>query len=157
MASKKNYWLMKSEPECFSIDTLKACPKSTDMWDGVRNYQARNLMRDEMKQGDEVFFYHSNAGKETGIAGLAKIASKPYPDPTQFDPKSQYYDPKSSEENPRWILVDVKYVKKFKHTITLEQLKNNPKLKDMKVVQRGQRLSVQPVEEKEWKEVMAML
>lgn len=153
----KNYWLMKSEPDCFSIDDLKACPNSTDMWDGIRNYQARNMMRDDMQKGDQVFFYHSNAGKETGIVGIAKIASKEaYPDPTQFDPKSQYFDEKSTPENPRWVLVDVKYVKKLKSPITLEALKTNPKLKDMKVVQRGQRLSIQPVLESEWDEVLAM-
>lgn len=152
-----NYWLMKSEPDCFSIDDLKNCPDSTDKWDGVRNYQARNMMRDEMKKGDQVLFYHSNA-KPPHIAGLATIASKEaYPDPTQFDPKSEYFDAKSSKESPRWWLVDVKYKKKFKHTIPLDQVKSNSKLKDMKLVQKGSRLSIQPVSKKEWDEVLAMV
>ena len=151
-----NYWLMKSEPDCFSIDDLKNCPKSTDMWDGVRNYQARNMMRDEMKKGDEVLFYHSNA-KPPHVAGIAVIASKEaYPDPTQFDPKSQYFDEKSTAENPRWWLVDVKYKKKFKNPIGLDEVKSNPKLKEMKLVQKGSRLSIQPVTKKEWDEIMAM-
>ncbi|MCH2228300.1 MAG: EVE domain-containing protein [Candidatus Caenarcaniphilales bacterium] len=149
------YWLMKSEPNAFSIDDLKALPKQTDMWDGVRNYQARNIMRDEMQQGDKVFFYHSNA-TPPGIVGVAEIASeKAYPDPTQFDEKSKYYDPKSDPEKPRWYLVDVKFVQDLP-MISLEQLKANPKLADMKVVQKGARLSVQPVSEQEWNEVLSM-
>ncbi len=155
MPSKKNYWLMKSEPECFSIDHLKACPKQTDKWDGVRNYQARNFMRDDMKVGDLVFFYHSNA-KPAGVVGICEIASKPYPDPTQFDPKSQYYDETSSHDNPRWILVDVKFKKKLKRLVSIQEVKANPKLKEMKLVQKGQRLSIQPVLEKEWDEIIKM-
>ena len=150
-----NYWLMKSEPDCFSIDTLKK--EGTTIWDGVRNYQARNIMRDGMKQGDQVLFYHSNA-KPPHIAGLAVIASKePIPDPTQFDPKSEYFDGKSNKDNPRWMTVKVKFKKKFKEIIPLEQVKSNPKLKDMMLVQRGSRLSVQPVKAKEWEEILAML
>ncbi|MDA1021555.1 MAG: EVE domain-containing protein [Cyanobacteria bacterium] len=150
-----NYWLMKSEPDCFSIDTLQK--EGTTVWDGVRNYQARNIMRDEMKHGDQVLFYHSNA-KPPHIAGLAEIASKePVADPTQFDPKSEYFDEKSSKDNPRWMTVKVKFKKKFKEIIPLEQVKTNPKLKDMMLVQRGSRLSVQPVKAKEWDEILAMV
>ncbi len=151
------YWLMKSEPDCFSIDDLVKSPSKTSIWDGVRNYQARNLMRDEMKQGDQVLFYHSNA-KPPHIAGLAEIASdKPIPDPTQFDPKSQYYDEKSSAENPRWMTVKVKFKSKLKNILTLEQVKSNPKLKNMMLVQRGSRLSVQPVTKAQWDEIMKMV
>jgi len=151
------YWLMKSEPDCFSIDDLAKRPKQTSMWDGVRNYQARNMMRDEMKEGDKVFFYHSNA-KPPHIAGIAEVASKEaYPDPTQFDPKEDHYDPKSSPDNPRWYLVDVKLVKKFPHPLNLDQIKNNHKLKSMALVQTGSRLSVQPVTKQEWDEVLAMV
>ncbi len=150
-----NYWLMKSEPNAFSIDDLKALPNQTDMWDGVRNYQARNIMRDQMQKGDKVFFYHSNA-TPPGIVGIAEIASdKAYPDPTQFDEKSKYFDPKSDPDKPRWFLVDVKFVEDLP-MISLEQLKVNPKLSEMKVVQKGARLSVQPVTESEWNEVIAM-
>lgn len=149
------YWLMKSEPDCFSIDDLKK--EKVTIWDGVRNYQARNIMRDEMKKGDQVFFYHSNA-KPPHIIGLAEIDSKePIPDPTQFDPKSEYFDEKSSKENPRWMTVKVKFKKKFKDILALDQIRSNPKLKDMKLVQKGARLSVQPVSKKEWDEVMAMI
>ena len=149
------YWLMKSEPDAFSIDDLKALPNQTDMWDGVRNYQARNIMRDEMQQGDQVFFYHSNA-KPPGIVAIAEIASeKSYPDPTQFLPESKYYDPKSDPEKPRWFLVDVKFVQDL-NFVSLDELKANPKLKDMKVTQKGARLSVQPVSEAEWHEVLKM-
>jgi predicted RNA-binding protein with PUA-like domain len=149
------YWLMKSEPDCFSIDDLKK--ENVTVWDGVRNYQARNLMRDEMKKGDQVFFYHSNH-KPPHIAGLAEIDSKePIADPTQFDPKSEYFDEKSSPENPRWMTVKVKFKKKFKEIIPLDRVRTNPKLKDMKLVQKGARLSVQPVEKKEWDEIMSMI
>ena len=103
-----NYWLMKSEPDAFGIDDLRSRPRKTEPWDGVRNYQARNFMRDDMKKGDLIFFYHSNC-KVPGIVGIAEVASAPYPDPTQFDPDSKYFDPKSDPDDPRWILVDVKY------------------------------------------------
>lgn len=143
-----NYWLMKSEPNVFSIDDLKNAPRKTEPWDGIRNYQARNFMRDDMKKGDVVLFYHSNCA-EPGIVGLAEIASKAaYPDPTQFDKKSKYHDPKSDPENPRWLLVDVKYRRKLKKPVTLKAIKEHKVLKDMKVAQRGMRLSIQPVEKK---------
>lgn len=152
----KNYWLMKSEPNAFSIDDLAKCPKQTDKWDGVRNYQARNFMRDAMKVGDKVFFYHSNA-KPPCIVGICEIASEPYPDPTQFDDRSKYFDPKSDSDNPRWILVDVKFLKKLKRPVAINEIRANKKLKDMKLVQKGQRLSIQPVSKNEWDEVLEMV
>jgi predicted RNA-binding protein with PUA-like domain len=146
-----NYWLMKSEPDTFSIDDLKR--KKREAWDGVRNYQARNFMRDEMRVGDGVFFYHSSCA-EPGIAGLAEVVSDAYPDPSQFDPKSKYFDPGSSRDNPRWMLVDVKFVKKLKRVITLDELKNQKPLADMRLLRKGNRLSVMPVEAKEWRYIL---
>lgn len=143
-----NYWLMKSEPDVFSIDTLKKLKKSG--WDGVRNYQARNFMRDDMKLGDLVLFYHSSCDVP-GIAGLAKISKTSHPDPTQFDPKSDYYDPKATKENPRWFMVEVEFVEKFDSIITLTTLKETKGLENMPVVQKGSRLSINPVTEKEFK------
>ena len=148
-----NYWLMKSEPDTFSIDDLKR--KKREAWDGVRNYQARNFMRDGMRVGDGVFFYHSNCA-EPGIAGLAEVASDAYPDPSQFDPKSKYFDPGSSRDNPRWMLVDVKFVRKLKRTVTLDELKNHPKLVEMALLRKGNRLSVMPVEAKDWKYILEL-
>lgn len=140
------YWLIKSEPDVFSIDALSKAPGKKTPWDGVRNYQARNFMRDDMKQGDPVLYYHSNCD-EPAVVGLAHIASaKAYPDATQFDSRSKYYDPKSSPENPRWLLVDIGYSKHFIQPVTLRAIKEHPKLSEMKVAQRGMRLSVQPVE-----------
>jgi predicted RNA-binding protein with PUA-like domain len=154
--AKTRYWLMKSEPDVFSLDDLKNCPKQTEPWNGVRNYQARNFMRDEMKKGDRVLFYHSNTNPP-GVVGLATISSEAaYPDPTQFDAKSDYFDAKSSQETPRWLLVDVTYERHFPTYVSLETLKNTPALKDMKVVQRGQRLSIQPVTEAEFRKVCAL-
>jgi predicted RNA-binding protein with PUA-like domain len=137
-------WLMKSEPDAYSIDDLKR--DRNEPWDGIRNYQARNFMRDDMRIGDEVLFYHSNC-KEPGVVGLAKVASKAYPDPTQFDPDSKYYDPKSDPDDPRWLLVDVAYKRKLKRTITLKELKAHPGLDGMLLTRRGNRLSVMPVDE----------
>ncbi|HUB91268.1 MAG TPA: EVE domain-containing protein [Dyella sp.] len=145
------YWLMKSEPDTFSIDDLKR--KKHEAWDGVRNYQARNFMRDDMRVGDGVFFYHSNC-TEPGIAGIAEVASDAYPDPTQFDPKSKYFDPASSRDNPRWMLVDVKFVKKLKRVVTLDELKQHPKLEGMTLLRKGNRLSVMPVDAAEWKYIL---
>lgn len=145
------YWLMKSEPDVFSIDDLRKAPKKTTLWEGVRNYQARNFMRDEMQKGDVVLFYHSNC-KEPGIVGLAKISSREaYPDPCQFDPKSNYHDPKSDPENPRWLVVDVRYKSRLKTPVTLREIKEHPVLSEMLVARRGMRLSVQPVEEKHYR------
>jgi predicted RNA-binding protein with PUA-like domain len=148
-----NYWLMKSEPDTFSIDDLKQ--KKREAWDGVRNYQARNFMRDGMRVGDGVFFYHSNC-TEPGIAGLAEVASDAYPDPSQFDPKSQYFDSASSRDNPRWMLVDVKFVRKLKRVITLDELKNHPKLVEMTLLRKGNRLSVMPVDAKDWQYILKL-
>jgi predicted RNA-binding protein with PUA-like domain len=144
---------MKSEPGCYSIDDL-ARDKST-FWDGVRNYQARNFIRDDMRVGDQVLFYHSNADP-TGVAGLARVASKSYPDHTAFDPKNDHYDPKSRVDEPTWMMVDVAFVEKFQEVLTLADLKSRPELDGMMVIQRGSRLSVQPVEEKHFKQVVAL-
>lgn len=149
------YWLMKSEPDAFGIDDLKARPRKTEHWDGVRNYQARNMMRDDMKKGDQVFFYHSNC-KEPGIVGIAKIAKEAYPDFTAFDPKQKYYDAKSNPANPRWYMVDVQFVRKFKRTISLQEIKDTKALSDMQLVRKGNRLSIMPVTEKQWKTILAM-
>ncbi|MBU9260655.1 EVE domain-containing protein [Burkholderia multivorans] len=143
------FWLMKSEPDEASIDDLAHAPQRTLPWTGVRNYQARNFMRDTMKIGDGVLFYHSSC-PEPGIAGLAEVASTPYPDPTQFDPKSPYYDAKSSPESPRWLLVDVRFVKKTP-LVSLAALREHDELADMRVLARGNRLSITPVTRAEWK------
>ena len=140
---------MKSEPDVFSFDDLKSRPQQSEPWDGVRNYQARNFMRDEMKVGDLILFYHSNTNP-AGVAGVAEVASEPYPDPTAFDKKSKYYDPKSAPENPRWILVDVKYHADLKRLVSLQEMKEAPALKEMVVLQRGNRLSITPVTRKEF-------
>lgn len=150
-----NYWLMKSEPDEFSIDDLMQRPKQTEPWDGVRNYQARNMMRDKMKKGDLVFFYHSNCA-EPGIAGIMQIVREGYPDPTAFDPSDKHYDPKSNSDNPRWFHVDVKYKRKFKRAITLAELRKQIPLQNMQLLQRGNRLSVMPVTEAEWKHILSL-
>ena len=150
-----NYWLMKSEPEEFSIDDLKNRPKKTEPWDGVRNYQARNMMRDDMKKGDLAFFYHSNCD-EIGIVGMMEIVREGYPDPTAFDPDDKHFDPKSDPDNPRWIHVDVKYKRKFKRTITLAELKEHRSLENMRLLQKGNRLSVMPVTKKEWNYILKL-
>ena len=141
------YWLMKSEPDAYSIDDLER--DGREMWDGIRNYQARNMMRDDMRIGDEVIFYHS-ACKEPAAVGIMKIASRPYSDPTQFDPESKYYDPKSNEDEPRWQLVDVEFVRKFSRPLTLKELRTEPGLDGMILLRRGNRLSVMPVEKQHW-------
>ena len=139
------YWLMKSEPDSFSIDDLEKRPRQTEAWDGVRNYQVRNMFRDDMKIGDEVFFYHSSCAVP-GIYGLATIASTAYPDPTQFDPKHHHYDAGSKRDEPRWLLVDVKFKRKLKSPITLARLREHEKkLKNFRLLAPGNRLSVVPV------------
>jgi predicted RNA-binding protein with PUA-like domain len=145
----KKYWLVKSEPYDFSIDDLMNCPSQTEHWDGVRNYQARNFMRDQMKKGDPVLFYHSSC-KVPSIVGVAKVVRESYPDHTSWDKKSNYFDPKSSEENPRWFMVDIKFVKKFKGPLSREKLKEYDELKDMTLLTKGSRLSVQPVSKQEF-------
>lgn len=149
------YWLVKSEPEEFGIDDLYRRPKRTEHWDGVRNYQARNFMRDGMKKGDEVFFYHSNC-ETPGIVGIARVVKEAYPDHTAFDPDDPHYDPKSDPDEPRWFMVDLKYVRKLKRTIALAELKDNPRLSDMALVRKGNRLSVMPVSAAEWQAILDM-
>jgi predicted RNA-binding protein with PUA-like domain len=149
----KRYWLMKSEPDVFSIDDLRA--RQVEAWDGVRNYQARNMIRDEMRVGDSVLFYHSNASPP-GVAGIARVARKAYPDHTALDPASKYFDPKSSPENPRWFMVDVAFVEKFPALVPLSVLQQTPGLEDMMVTRKGMRLSVQPVTPEEWKLVVRL-
>lgn len=139
---------MKSEPDTYSIDDLRKAGGPA-MWEGCRNYTVRNFFRDEMKIGDKAFFYHSNI-PPVGIVGTMEIVSEPYPDPTQFDPDSEYYDPKSKKEAPRWLLRDVLFKEKYKRCVTLAELKENPALESMLVVRKGQRLSVMPVTEQEW-------
>jgi predicted RNA-binding protein with PUA-like domain len=149
------YWLMKSEPDEVSIDDALAAPGQIVPWVGVRNYQARNFMRDGMRVGDGVLFYHSSCA-EPGIAGLAEVASTPYPDETQFDPDSKYFDPKATRENPRWILVDIKAKKKTR-LIALPELRSHPELADMQILRRGNRLSVTPVMPHEWRFITRQL
>ena len=147
-------WLMKSEPDDVSIDTLAALPKQTVAWYGVRNYLARNFMRDQMKVGDDVLFYHSSC-PEPGIAGFAKVASAAYPDATQFDRKSKYFDAAATRETPRWFNVDVKFIKKTR-LISLQELREQSQLEEMRVLQRGNRLSITPVTAAEWKFIVKL-
>lgn len=149
-----NYWLMKSEPKEFSIDDLVR--KKTEPWDGVRNYQARNMMRDQMQLGDQAFFYHSNC-KEPGIVGIMEIVKTGYPDPTAYDPKDAHYDPKSDPDKPRWYLVEVGFVEKLPRIITLSELKQQAALSDMPLVRKGNRLSVMPVTAEQWRYILGML
>lgn len=146
----KQYWLLKTEPTTFSFDDLWNAPKRTTFWDGVRNFQARNTLRDRMKAGDGVFIYHSSTDP-TGIVGIAEVVREGYPDPTAFDPKDSHYDPKSKRESPTWYVVDVKAVERIDPIITLQELKDVKGLEKMVLLQRGSRLSVQPVSAEEWK------
>ena len=149
-----NYWLMKSEPAECSVDDALAAPNATVPWVGVRNYQARNFMRDGMRVGDGVLFYHSSCA-EPGIVGIARVASEAYPDPTQFDRKSPYYDAASRREEPRWLLVDVQVLRKIP-TVTLPELRARPELADMLVLRKGNRLSITPVEPRHWRIISKM-
>ncbi len=149
------YWLMKSEPDTFSLDDLGKRPKGTEHWDGVRNYQARNMMRDQMKVGDKVFFYHSSC-PQPGIAGIAEVVREAYPDDSAQNPESRYFDPKASPENPRWFMVDVRFKRKFKRLIPLAELKAEPALGEMLLVQKGSRLSIMPVTPEEWRQILSM-
>ncbi len=148
------YWLLKSDPEAYSWNDLKNAPRQTDCWDGVRNYQARNFMR-EMKAGDLVFFYHSQV-KPPAIMGIAKVVKAAYPDPTQFDPSSKYYDPKSTPGNPRWDMVDIQYISDIDPPISLPELREIPGLENMVLLQKGSRLSVQPVTKAEWEIICSL-
>lgn len=147
------YWLMKSEPDTYGIDDLER--EGTNMWEGCRNYTVRNFFRDSMQIGDKAFFHHSNANP-SGIVGTMEIVSEAYPDPTQFDPNSDYYDPASKVDNPRWLLRDVKFLSKFKRVVSLAELKTVPGLEEMLVIRKGQRLSVMPVTDQEWKIVNSL-
>jgi len=149
------YWLMKSEPSCFSIDDLAKSKNKTTHWDGVRNYQARNFLRDEIKKGDKVLFYNSNADPNA-VVGICEVVKEGYPDFTAFDPEERHFDAKSNKEEPTWFMVDIKLEKKFNKPITLTDIKANIKLKDMKLVQRGNRLSVMPVTKAEFDEIIRM-
>jgi len=149
------YWLMKSEPDVFGIDDLAARPNQTEPWTGVRNYQARNFMRDEMQVGDLAFFYHSSC-PEPGIAGIVRISKPAYPDATQFDPASEYYDSKASRDSPRWFNVDVSLVRKTR-LVPLRELRSRRELASMQILKRGNRLSITPVSEREWKAVQKLL
>jgi len=149
-----NYWLMKSEPQAFSISDLKKRPQQTEHWDGVRNYQARNFMR-AMKKGDLAFFYHSSC-EVPGIYGIVEIAHEAYPDDTSWDRKNSHYDPKSTPQEPRWYMVDVRFQRELKQPVTLTQIKAQSALKNMRLVQAGSRLSVMPVAAKEWDTILKL-
>jgi predicted RNA-binding protein with PUA-like domain len=149
-----NYWLMKSEPDAFSISDLKSRPKKTEHWDGVRNYQARNFMR-AMKKGDLAFFYHSSC-EVPGVYGIIEIARAAYPDHTAWDPENHHYDPKSTPERPLWFMVDVRFKRELKKPVTLTAIKMQSSLKQMRLVQRGSRLSVMPVTAKEWNTILKL-
>ena len=151
------YWLMKSEPDVFGIDDLARAPKRTTAWEGVRNYQARNMLRDDLRKDDLAFFYHSSCDVP-GIAGIVKVAREAYPDPTQFDRSSEYYDPASTHEAPRWVCVDVRFERRIEPVITLPELREHASgaLRDMVILKRGNRLSVTPVSAAEWRCIVAM-
>ena len=143
------YWLFKTEPDAFSIDDLATRAKQTEHWDGIRNYQARNFLRDQVKLGGKVFIYHSSC-KEVGIAALAEVVKEAYPDHTQFDPESHYYDPKSTTDNPRWVMVDVKFIEKFPAVLALKKIKTMAEINEVGLVKKGHRLSIMPVNENEF-------
>lgn len=151
------YWLMKSEPSTFSIDDLAAAPRKTTCWDGVRNYQARNFMRDDMQRGDRAFFYHSSCA-EPGITGIVEVVKPGYPDHTAFDPKDPHYDPQSDPANPRWYMVDVRLVRKLKRPITLAMLREHEKksLRGLALLARGNRLSITPVSDEHWEFILSL-
>lgn len=151
----KKYWLFKAEPHIYGIDHLAAAPEKIGRWDGIRNYQARNFLRDQVALNDEVFIYHSSC-KNVGIVGTAKVVKTAYPDPTQFNPESDYYDPKSTAENPRWVSVDIQLTKIFPRLITLAEIKAQPALENMVLVKQS-RLSTQPVTADEWKFIYTLL
>lgn len=149
----RRYWLMKSEPGCFGLEDLKHASDQTTSWDGVRNYQARNLLRDEMRVGDGVLFYHSNI-KEPAIVGLARVVREGYPDHTALDPQSDHFDPKASQEKPIWFMVDVQFQRELPASLTRRELSAHPILAGMGVLKKGNRLSVQPVSAQEWQTVL---
>jgi predicted RNA-binding protein with PUA-like domain len=150
-----NHWLFKSEPSVFSIEDLQKAPSKTTFWDGVRNYQARNFLRDEIKPGDGVLFYHSNSDP-SGIVGTAEVVRSGYPDHTAFDKKDPHYDPKSDPSKPTWYMVDIKHKRTFGRILSLEELRHVTALKDMVLLQKGSRLSIQPVTEKQWNAILKL-
>lgn len=150
------YWIFKSEPSVFSIDNLVKSPNQTTVWDGVRNYQARNFLRDEVKINDLVLFYHSNADAETGIVGLARVVKEAYPDPSQFDTKSKYFEPKASLNKPIWYSVDIQFIEKFRKILTISEIKNHPILSNLLIARRGNRLSITPVAEEHFKLIIEL-
>lgn len=147
------YWLFKTEPDAFSIDDLANMPEQTEHWDGIRNYQARNYLRDQIKLGDQVFIYHSSC-KDVGIVGLAEVVREGYVDHTQFNPESKYHDPKSDPEDPRWYMVDIKLQQKFADLLSLKEIKAMPDIQGIGLVKKGHRLSIMPVPENEWQKLM---
>jgi predicted RNA-binding protein with PUA-like domain len=151
---RSRYWFVKSEPEVFSFDDLLAAPEGITSWDGVRNYQARNFMR-KMKVGDEVLFHHSSS-KPPAVVGVAEVVKESYPDETQFDPESLYYDAKATPDKPRWLALDVRAGRKLTRPVTLQEIKNEPSLRDSRLVQRGNRLSVMPLTEEEFRRILEM-
>jgi predicted RNA-binding protein with PUA-like domain len=150
------YWLFKSEPSTFSIDDCAHRPKQIEHWDGVRNYQVRNMLRDQIKKGDQAFFYHSSCDTP-GIAGIIEIVKEGYPDFTAWDIQSDHFDPKSTRDNPRWYMVDVKFLQKFPRIVSLEEIKKHPQLKKMQVTRRGNRLSITPVTKEEWQVILKLI
>ena len=149
------HWLLKSEPDTFGVDALAKLPKRTSMWDGVRNYQARNMIRDDMRRGDEGFFYHSSCA-EPGIVGIVEIVREAYPDPTAFDPESPYYDPQSKPDQPRWYVVDVRLKRRTRRLIPLSELRAAPALSEMLLLRRGNRLSITPVSDTDWDYILSI-
>ena len=151
----KKYWLVKSEPSVFSIEDLKKSKNQTTFWDGVRNYQARNFLRDEMKKGDQVLFYYSNTDPNA-VVGICEVVKEGYADHTQFDPENKHFFPSADPQNPIWFMVDVKFLKEFKNPVTLQDIKENPRLKNIRLMQKGNRLSVMPIEKAEFDEIVKM-
>jgi predicted RNA-binding protein with PUA-like domain len=151
----RRYWLMKSEPSTFSFEDLARAPRRTTRWDGVRNYQARNLLRDQVRPGDGVLFYHSSTDP-AGVVGTAVVTREAYPDPTQFDPASPHYDPRSKRDAPAWVCVDLRYDRPFHRTVTLQEIRATPALAAMELLRKGNRLSVQPVTKAEWRRVLRL-
>ncbi|MGA9852566.1 MAG: EVE domain-containing protein [Gammaproteobacteria bacterium] len=150
-----NYWLMKSEPSSFGIDDLAKAPRKTTAWDGVRNFQVRNMLRDQMRKGDLAFFYHSSCA-EPGIVGSMKVSREGYPDTTAFEPENHHFDPRSRPGNPLWYCVDMALVKRFKQLVTLAQLHRHAELADMLILRRGNRLSITPVTAKQWQYILKL-
>lgn len=155
MSKKINYWLFKSEPDVFGINDLKNRPNKSEKWDGVRNYQARNFLRDEVKKGDLILFYHSSC-PVPGVAGIAEVTHEASPDLTALDPKGQYFDPKATADNPRWYVVTVKWKETFKRVVELKEMREHKALSDMKLLQKGNRLSIMPIDKKHFDYIISL-